>query len=264
MLDMTVISEAARTYGAVLSYAVLVSTRVAVAMASMPAPFGTLAPVTTRAVLSVCLAGIMTLVHGLGAPQLPIEGPALLMAGLGEAIVGAVIGLTVRVTLGAAEVAGTVASMSMGLGFASSIDPNYGENSSPPTQLLAFISTLIFFIFGGHHAVISALSASIRLLPPGHVLAVVSHDGVIGLGGRMLARGLQIATPVIGTMMVIQFGLALASRAAPKVHLMYLSFAVSVGAGVVTLFVAAPSVAMAIAQEVRHLPQLLAAALGVY
>lgn len=262
MLDLEGITGVLRTQGHVLAYAALVSTRVAVALAAMPAPFGSLAPLRLRASLSLILAFLLSVAHGAGSAQLPAEGLPLAAAGFGEALIGAVIGLTVRVTLASAEVAGTVASMSMGLGFAASVDPNYGEQSAPPTQLLAFLSTLIFLVFDGHHAVIVALSQSMIVAPPGQVIDTIASDGVIGIGSNMLARGLQIATPVLGTMMIVQTGLGLSSRAAPKVHLMYLSFAVSIGAGIVTLFVSAPSLATAIASEVRSLPDYLAAALG--
>lgn len=245
-----------------LPFIMLVSTRVGVAFASMPAPLGSLAPVQIRAALTFALTAIFAMVYGPMQTPIPIEPSALVTAAAGEALVGAVIGLTVRVVLAAAEVAGTVASFAMALGFAHSIDPNFGENSSPPTHLLAFLSTLMFFIFNGHHAVFSALGSSLELVPPGHVLSAAFGDDAFSMGSRMMARGLQIAAPVLGTMMIVQIGLALASRAAPKVHLMYLSFAVSIGAGVLTMFVAGPSLANAIAAEIRQLPEMLASALG--
>lgn len=256
------LGELIQTHSHALAYGALLSTRVGVAMASMPAPFGSLAPTRVRAAMSFLLAMSLTLARGSNWGELPVGGMALVGAAFGEAMVGGVIGLTVRVTLAAAEVAGTVASFAMGLGFANSVDPNYGETSAPPTQLLAFLSTWIFLSFNGHHAVVAALSSSIDVAPLGNVGSAVVHDGVFSIGSRMLARGLQIASPVLGTMIVIQIGLALASRAAPKVHLMYLSFAVSIGAGVLTLFVSAPSLAIAIASEVRQLPTFLAQALG--
>ena len=47
-----------------------------------------------------------------------------------EFLVGAVIGLTVRVTLAACETAGTLAGNAMGLGFSAMVDPATG-NTNP-------------------------------------------------------------------------------------------------------------------------------------
>ena len=82
------------------------------------------------------------------------------------------------------------------------------------------------------------------------------------IGGAMLARGLQVAGPVVATMFIVQLGTALASRAAPRVHLFSFSFAIAIGAGVLTMLVAAPSLATAIAVEVRRLPGALSSVLG--
>lgn len=245
-----------------LPWVVLLSTRVGVAMASMPAPFGSLAPVRMRAGLTLLVAAAMAVGNPAARPETLPDSVGLLAAGCGEALVGAVIGLTVRVTLAATEVAGTVSGFTMGLGFANSVDPTYGESSSPPARILAVLGTAIFFVFQGHHAVFRALAGSLEAAPAGQVLSVLASDGVVTLGSRMLARGLQIAAPVLGTMLIVQSGTALASRSAPKVPLMYLSFAITTGAGVVTLFVAAPSVATAIVSEVRNLPGLLSEMLG--
>lgn len=256
------LEKAAQLAGVWAPWVFLVATRVGVAMTAMPAPFGSVAPARIRAALTFVVAAAIAVGHG---DSVPLGGPAeygLLAAAWGEVMIGAVIGLTVRVTMAAAEIAGTISGFTMGLGFANSVDPSYGESSNPPARILAAVSTVIFLVFQGHHAVFRALSGSLDAAPVGHVVSIIGSEGAITLGTRMLARGLQIAAPVLGTMLIVQSGTALASRSAPKVPLMYLSFAITTGAGVVTLFVAAPSLAAAIVVEVRNLPALLAQMLG--
>lgn len=244
-------------------YALLISARVGGALMAMPAPFGSLAPVPIRAITTMLISAALTIAHGQRqADMIHVQGLFLLVAALGEVMVGAIIGLSVRVVIAVAEIAGTLSSFAMGLGFATAIEPNYGESSAPPTQLLAFFSMLMFFIFEGHQAVLMALGRSLEVAPPGHVLERLLGAQVIQVTSHMVGHGLKIAGPVVATMMMIQIGLALAARAAPKVHLMYLSFAISIGTGVTTLFVAAPSLATAIVAEVRQLPMQLAQALG--
>jgi len=241
----------------------LVSLRIGVAFAAMPSPFGSGAPVQSRAVLGFLLGVALCLPRPELAQNMSIDPYWLAYASLGEVLVGSVIGLTVRVTIAAVEAAGAFVGFSAGLAFAQSVDPTFGESNSPPARLLGSFAVLLFFVLQGHHAVLAALARSLDFAPPGRALAAVDHEGVLRIGAEMVAQGLRIAAPVVGTMFLVQLGLALVSRAAPKVHLFSLSFAVAVSAGVLTLFAAAPALAPAIAQEIHDLPAALSAALGI-
>ncbi|MDH5671859.1 MAG: flagellar biosynthetic protein FliR [Myxococcales bacterium] len=240
----------------------LVSLRVGVILALMPPPFSTMTPISIRAVLTLWIAGATALPLDL-APPASHEPLLLVGAGLGEIMVGSVIGLTVRVTLAAVEIAGTVAGFSMGLGFATSVDPTLGEATLPTTRLLGYFGALIFLVFEGHHAVVGAIVTSLQLAPPGAVMEVFASEAALGVGSSMLARGLQIAAPVVATMFIVQLGTALVARAAPRVQLFSLTFAVAVTIGLLSLFAAAPTIARAIGIAVRGLPSALADVLGV-
>ena len=121
----------------VLPLVALVSLRVAIMLALLPAPFGELAPARIRAALSFVLAFALTLPTLGDAHQISLEPAPLLISGLTELLVGAVIGLTVRVTLAAAEAAGTLTGTAMGLGFANQIDPLFGDEGVPTTTLIS-------------------------------------------------------------------------------------------------------------------------------
>ncbi|MBI2896000.1 MAG: flagellar biosynthetic protein FliR [Deltaproteobacteria bacterium] len=240
---------------------ILASLRIGVAIAALPAPFGDLAPVRTRTALGVLLAIAVTLPLTAAAPEIPLEAVPLLRAAVGELLIGAVIGLTARVTLAAAQVAGTLAGNAMGLGFASTVDPTFGEDGLPTTYLLAAFGTLIFFALQGHHAVLAALAESLRLAPPGGAVGVLANDGIFRMGSATVAHGLRIAAPVVATMFIVQLGTGLVSRAAPRLNVFALSFGIAIAAGLLTLFVAAPTLARAVAVEISSLPDALRAAL---
>jgi flagellar biosynthetic protein FliR len=234
-------------------YIALVSLRVAFVLAMMPAPFGEVAPVRIRGALSFMLALVLCIPHISRAPLLVIAPGPLLVAAITELLVGAVIGLTVRVTLAAAEIAGTVAGNAMGLGFAASIDPLFGSEAVPTTTIMNSLGVLTFFALRGHHAVFEALFASLSLLPAGEPLQHVNSPELLSLGGSMVAQGLRIASPVVATMFIVQLGTALVARAAPKVQIFALSFGVLVSVGALVLVASAPQVAGAISTSVSSL-----------
>ena len=237
----------------------LASLRVALTFAALPAPFGGVTPLRIRTALSLVTTAALVLPQLDRLPNLPLQPTILLQAAIYELFIGGVIGLTVRVTLAAAEVAGGIAGQSMGLGFAGSVDPTHGESILPTTHILESLGTLIFFSFNGHHLVLAALGASFRAAPIGVAPDAAWGLSVANLGAELVARGLQIAAPVVATMFIVQLGTAFVSRTAPRVHLFAFAFSVSIAAGMVVLWVAAPAVCTAIAVQIKHLPDALAA-----
>lgn len=236
----------------------LVSLRVAVVLALLPAPFGELAPATIRGALSFILAFVITLPALHAAPTVAEDPFTLLRYAGSEFLVGSALGLTARVTLAAAEAAGTLAGNAMGLGFANQVDPLFNSEGVPTTSLLSYVAVLIFFVLRGHHIVIEALSASLIAAPPAQGFASFPTDVLLGLGTKIVAQGLRIAAPVIGTMFISQLGMALVSRAAPKVQIFSLTFGVAVSVGALILVASAPQVAQGMANTLATMPDTLA------
>ena len=247
---------------ALLPMVLLVSIRVGVALTSLPAPFGDVAPPQVRAALGVLVALAIS-VSRTGIPvALELTPLSVIRGALGEVAVGLVIGLTVRVTLAAVDTAGSLAGTAMGLGFASTVDPLRGEDVLPTTSLLGALGGLVFFTLHGHHAVLAALGATLDIAPPGAALDVVLHDSVLRIGADVVAQGLRIAAPVMATMFIVQLGAALVARSAPRVQVFSLMFAVAISVGLLTLSAAAPSIVASIADTVQRLPGSLATSLG--
>lgn len=243
------------TQGAAL--VLLVSLRVGIAMASLPAPFGALSPTRIRVALGVLIAFALSTPRTDLLSSVHLDIPWLLQAGFGEVLLGTVIGLTARVTLAVADIAGSFVGLSMGMGFGGTVDPNYEEPTPSIAQALSAFTTLIFFALHGHHAVLAALGNSLHTAPPGETFVVLADDGVMRLGSTMVAHGLRIASPVVATMFLVQLGTALISKVAPRVHLFTLTFAIAVSAGALVLYTAMPSIATSLSRELERLNETL-------
>jgi flagellar biosynthetic protein FliR len=241
-------------------FVALVGIRVGVAIVTLPAPFGDVSPGAVRVALSLFVAFAL----GLAMPAVDVapDAVAFARAAVGEAAVGALLGLTVRAAIAAAEVAGGLCGLSMGLGFASTVDPALGEEILPTTRLVVLFAALLFFATGGHHAVLGALGASLQVAPPGQVGRIALGPAALRLGAQSVAHGLQIAAPVVATMFLVNAGIALVSRAAPQLHVFVLSMGLAAAVGLVTLAASAPSLSHAIGAQMARLPESLAAGLA--
>ena len=240
-----------------LPFVLLVSVRTGVAFAALPAPFGETAPNVVRAALGILISLAICTPYYSHLPHLASDPLPVALAGLGEVMVGSVIGLTVRTMLAAAEVAGSIAGLSMGLGFASSVDPMFGEEALPTTKLFSSVSAVIFFVLKGHHVIIAALAATLRTCPPGNTFATIHENGLIALGSQMVAQGLRISAPVVATMVIVHVGTGLVARVAPKVQLFGLTFALATTIGLVAIYFATPSIAYAMTEYLSKLPTVL-------
>ncbi|GAB5542144.1 MAG: flagellar biosynthetic protein FliR [Sandaracinaceae bacterium] len=245
-----------------LPFALLVFLRVSVMLVALPAPFGSGSPVQVRVGLSLLIALAICTPHWGTAPHIELEPVPLSVAALGEFLVGAVIGLTVRVTLAAADVAGNLAGLSMGQGFAQTVDPMYGEQTMPTGRLVGALSVLIYFALQGHHVTLQAVAWSITHAPVGDALTHAVHPGTVDIGAGLLAQGLRIASPIVGTMFIVQLGMGLVARSAPRVQIFALTFAVTSAVGAAVLYASLPAVVTALTAHLGELPAALRAALG--
>ncbi len=245
-----------------IPFAILVMLRVGVMLASLPAPLGSGAPAQVRVGVALFLSLALVSTRWGDAPSIPLEAVALARAGVGETLVGAVIGLTVRVTLAAAEVAGNLAGLTMGQGFAATVDPSFGEQMLPTGRLFSALAVLFFFGLGGHHMVFRALDWSLTHAPVGDALTHAIHAGTIRIGSGLMAQGLRIASPIVGAMFIVQLGMGLVARSAQRVQVFSLSFAVMSAVGGVVIFASLPAVATAIQELLGELPHLIHRALG--
>lgn len=239
-----------------------VSIRIGVALATLPAPLGSVAPMPVRAALGLVVAALLVGARPELVGTVRLEPWTLGFAAIEEAFIGLALGLVARLVVAAGETAGELAGSSMGLGFANVVDPTSGEETMVTARLLGLVATLVFFAMGGHHVLLLGLARSIEVAPPGHALAAMTGEGVLSAGAGLFGAGLRIASPVVGTLLIAQLALGLVARAAPRLQVFALSFATAATAGAITLRAAMPSAIEALSSEVRGLDGALSAVLG--
>src|SRR4051812_38310157 len=127
-------------------------------------------PVRVRLSIALLLTALfLPLYRQAYAIDLRATGPVMLMLGQ-ELLVGAVLGMTARLTISALNVAGAVIAQQMGLGFVTAIDPTQGQQNVIVGNFLTVLGVTLIFATDLHHLVIAALNDSYRLFAPGEVL----------------------------------------------------------------------------------------------
>ena len=171
----------------------------------------------------------------------PISAEGLLEI-VNQLFIGSLMGLMLQVATGALVMAGQSIAASMGLSMASMYDPNVG-NVPVISQFLLILSTLVFLGFGGHVIMISMLLESFRTLPIGQsLLGQVAFGKVIAWSSMIFLGGLLIALPVMISLLFINIGLGVVTRAAPSLNIFSVGFPATIAAGFIVLIFSMESI----------------------
>ncbi len=158
----------------------------------------------------------------------PIRSARFSWRPCGEALVGLMLGLGVRILFAGLHVAGQIISQMSGLQLAEVFSPGLGTSVPLFTQLLFLVTTAVFLLTGGHRQLIEALLDTFAWLPPGQ--AAVSRSAVAAvteLVAQSFALGLRAAAPAMVALLLATLIVGFVSRTLPQLNVMSLGFGIN-------------------------------------
>jgi len=197
------------------------------------------------------------------APLIPVP-PAvepLSLAGLvisaQQILIGLTIGFVLQMVFSAMSQAGETIALSMGLGFASMVDPQQGVQVPVVSTYFVIMSTLIFLALNGHVALIELTLMSFHSMPIA-VDGIVRADlwALVSWGSTMFVFGLLVALPAVASMLLVNLSMGVITRAAPQLNIFAVGFPMMILLGFVLLLLTLPVL-------VPQFTELLAQAFGL-
>jgi len=204
--------------------------------------FGAVAvPLTVRVTLSGAIGFLVLAVHPI-VPPASIFSVTTVLSAAAEALVGLALGFVLQIAFAAPVIAAEVIGGAMGLGFASSIDPQNGKSSPALGQFFSIMLTLLFLSVDGHLILIDMIVKSYEVLPPGGAwIGVERLKAIAFFGGYAFLAGLLLALPVGFLLLCLNIVVGMISRAAPALNLFSVGLPASLAVGVVALAVGFPA-----------------------
>lgn len=193
------------------------------------------------AVAKVGLAGLcaVVLTPTLAAQPtaLPEDALSFAMMGVGELVIGLLIGFVMTMVFAAIQVGGQIMDMQTGFGMMNVFNPAM-ETQFPIFGFYFFIIAVLYLLtLNGHLMMIKALASTFDKIPlGGFVVRPELFLEVPKWGSAMFLDGLMIAAPVAGAMMLAYITMGLLGRVVPQIHLFVVGFPVTIATG---LFVVA-------------------------
>ncbi|MCK9201657.1 MAG: flagellar biosynthetic protein FliR [Gallionella sp.] len=173
-------------------------------------------------------------------PQVSVGSPQGLLIIIQQVIIGVAMGFTMRLIFTAIEMAGELAGLQMGLGFASFYDPVNSSYSPIVARWLGMIAILAFLAIDGHLYMLSALAESFATLPIGSAMSNEGFYSVASWGSSIFTFGLQIALPIVAALLITNIALGILTRAAPQLNLFAIGFPITITIGFVVLMLSMP------------------------
>jgi len=156
--------------------------------------------------------------------------------------IGLVTAFILQMVFSVMLVAGQAIAYSMGLGFASMVDPASGVQVPVVAQIFIISSSLFFISMNGHLLAIEILVQSFITLPIDVIgLNMADLWAVILWSQEIIAGGVLMALPIMATILFVNVSFGVASKAAPQLQIFGVGFPITIMLGLVLLWVVMPN-----------------------
>lgn len=213
------------------------SLRIGGFVAAAPIASETTIPSQVKIVMTLALTALIAPLAAVPS-ALSIFSGAGVLAAVQEILIGISIGMVMELAFEALTFAGQTISMTMGLGFATLIDPQRGASVPVLGQMFMIMGTLTYLAINGHLVLLGALANSFQTLPIG--AANIDKDFLLAVaiwGGRIFETGLLVALPVVIALVIVNLALGVVTRAAPQLNLFGIGFTITLMCGFFVLMV---------------------------
>ena len=173
----------------------------------------------------------------------PIAGVTIVTIIIKEVIVGLLIGYPLAMLFWAVEAIGFYIDNQRGSAMASSADPLTGSESTPLGILFTQAFTVYFMSSGAFLVMLGVFYQTYQLWPIAEFMPSFGGAGPVfylGILDRLMRMVVVLSAPLIVSMFLAEFALALVSRFAPQLQVFFLAMPIKSGLSVLLLIFYGP------------------------
>jgi flagellar biosynthetic protein FliR len=188
--------------------------------------------------LKIGLAALLSLAT---APQVSLEGYNWVLLIVQEIGIGLILAFAVMLVFAIIYFAGQLVDVPMGFGMATIFDPQTGIQMPIFSQFYYFLAVAVLLAVDGHLWIIRALAQSFEFVPVSTFFdREFSLGALLELSKNIFGVGLQIAAPIMGTMVLVDVALGVITRVVPQLNVFVLGFPIKILMGMLIVILAVP------------------------
>jgi len=188
-----------------------------------------LLPIHTRLLLVLILSGLM--VANIPFPPLNLNALSLVLSGVSEFFNGLILSLSLYAAFAVFQIAGQLMDTQMGLNSLAILNPSDHTHEPLSGRLLVMLAVLFFFALDGHHQLIQGLVISFIIIPPGKLALLNGFTPIIKQFSLMFSFALMLSSPIVVSLMVIDFSGAVLTRNMPQISTYFLTLPIKIMLG---------------------------------
>ena len=193
-------------------------------------------PTMAKAGLALSLAILLTGTVRVDPGSFPTKIWDFLLLLGAEAIIGAILGLSVQLLMTSVQIMGQLVGFQMGFAMANVIDPVGGGQISVLAQLSYLMAILVMFTVNGHHWFFKTLADSFALLPVGKVALTKNlFEQMMQISGEMFSLAIRLGAPVIGALLFTQVSMGILAKTVPQMNILMVGFPITITVGLIFL-----------------------------
>lgn len=219
------------------------------------------APGLVRIALLMLLAWLAT---ALMSAPVSLHGVAAWISAIcAELLIGTAFGLAVMLPNAALHTAGWVLDVQAGSSAGVLFDPgSQNDTQAVFGTALMLVAIALFFVLDLHLQLYRMLAVSIQLAPLGRGGVQLQWDGLAGLLGQSFLLGFAVVLPAILGLLLVDVGVAYATRSMPQANVYFLALPLKLLAAVGLLMATLPFVPVLFARLFRDAYARVPALLG--
>ncbi|MBD9354581.1 flagellar biosynthetic protein FliR [Methylomonas albis] len=175
-------------------------------------------------------------------PDVEMFGYQGIMVAVQQVALGLTTGFILQMVFSIMLFAGQTIAYSMGLGFASMVDPATGVQVPVIAQLFVISGSFLFLAVDGHLLLIEMLAQSFHTLPVGNIgMDKADLWRIISWSSLIFADGLLLSMPVMATLLFVNISFGVASKAAPQLQIFGVGFPITIMLGMGLIWIGLPT-----------------------
>lgn len=212
-------------------------------LATWPVLGGLNVPAIVKVLFSLLLSLTLFPLLKNGVDATIISWQQLIFYVMKEALVGLILSYTSYFFFWSIQIASEIISTSLGISAAQLFNPTIGAQVTPIDNFFYAMAVLFFLLVNGHHIFLTGLVQSYDIIPVYKwSLTAGSFTEIALIAKDIVGLGLQLAAPVLVSILLINISLAIVGRAVPQINVLVTSMPVNILLGLGVLLISMPFV----------------------
>ncbi len=178
----------------------------------------------------------------------------LVIAMIGEIMIGIVIGLTTKIIFAGIQFAGEMIGIQIGFSIVNVIDPISSTQVSVIAEFQYLIALLVYLAVDAHHTLIFAIVDSYRIVSPfSYHFSGSLMKHILILSKELFVMAIKISAPIMAVLLFTNVALGVVARTVPQINVFIVGFPVQIAVGLIVFGLTAPLFVMLVQRALSDL-----------